>query len=413
MPNLPVYGQPPALDNLQHGDPPSQPYLAVRQPARLIIFSVISDAELTTLLRAGIQPTIRLQRYIGEEIAIQAISLPNHTETLTNVRWSIGGEPIKDYSINKNSARKTLLTDQDRQQTSLKFFWPKVGKYRVEVTAQVGKESLSSIVNFDIISPIPARLSSKTNAMQIIPIRPQSNPGDRAGADTTKSADLDADRLSFGNSQIPGIIFNVTSDGSLCKLHIALCQLISIDRVTAFDKTNVRRFTSNENRKGQRIFVKDQFCVSGTPGGKNAIYMDDIDKSENSFMYWVQYVSTIGFCVESISIDTPSSELTHALYHSIDDQFKTYLMIKVDLTAHDSSSGKSYWVTLCRLDWHCKGTARHDGSASWKVKNWSLDEEEEKANSINPVSFATDELPEWTSRFGLIRWKSVSEKENK
>ncbi|HEX8203291.1 MAG TPA: hypothetical protein VF590_22635 [Isosphaeraceae bacterium] len=87
--------------------------------------------------------------------------------TLTNIRWAVAAETVKDYTQSHSTGTRTDLSAADLQGTNLDFYWISGGSKSVQVTADGDGAPQSTSVTYNVLAPTSVSMTSVTGAVEV------------------------------------------------------------------------------------------------------------------------------------------------------------------------------------------------------------------------------------------------------
>jgi hypothetical protein len=299
--------------------------------------------------RGGTAITATQTVIVGQKVTLQVRSNPAG-QALTNVSWVIPDEKVKNYTQSSTTAVRTDLAAADLRGTTISFYWISGGTKTVEVTATLAGSPARATATFNVLAPTNMSMTSVTSSITVDAAfnRPGTwlhygNPNTTSGITWTFTATAPAG----GGGQI------------------AATQTINADITQTLNNGTVQHFSTSGR------WLLD----TTTP------YAPAVAISASAAATW-----TNG--------DSPGVPLwSGANAARLNDDFHMYFMYK-------PSGADSIWVTLGRLDWHCRGSSTRSGAPA--ANTWSAPTGID-ANA-NPSGSASTELPTWPANYTSLSW---------
>jgi hypothetical protein len=301
---------------------------------------------------------------VGKQIGLK---VTNTVEAaMYNVRWSLGGQCVRDYSVaqggrkEESYGRVVKLSPIDLGGEEVFYHYICPGTVSISVQADVHGKRLSAAAIVTVLAPTRVEVVSKTTAVKIATVK----------TDFGKSL-----HLTFGGDTVtrrPGIKWTCTAKAPLGGAgEIACTQLIRINRMrkTSDGKENLL--------SSQKKYVLDEVLhYDINPEEEDADSLETVPLPEEE---------TISIVLE----DSPAMPLSRQVAYSellndavaIDDDFKVYFMYRPE-------GEDSIWVTLSKFEWFCRGRAVYIKSKNaWELRG--------AIQSDNPKGIPSCELPVW------------------
>jgi Carboxypeptidase regulatory-like domain len=321
-------------------------------PIRVITLEIV-DRRTGTVI-SGTNVT----KIVGQKIQLEVRTRPAG-ETMTNIRWTIPGDRVKDYTQAVGRGRKTDLPAADLQRAQIDYHWINLGTPAVQVQAQVNGANLSATVNYNVLRPTMNTFTTAVSSVNLC-VGTYFQPG------TFMAAYQPGPPARFG-CQWNGKATAPAAGGG----QIGFTQLINADRRFTNNAGTVRRYTS-----GGRFVLDDALGIqySGPqPIAANAA----------ATLTGASYA------------DSPNNPLTAADQStSASDDFQLYLMYK-------HSDADSIWVTLGKATWGWRGNITRIGAPASPANNWNAPTGTgmPNTNGVNSI-----ELPEWAINYTAVGW---------
>lgn len=293
---------------------------------------------------------------VGKRVTLKGKITPSSL-TPTAHGWTVGGDPIKNYTQTLDEAKKIPLGADDLKLVQIGFYWIAGSgnvANTVKYTATIGSQSSEATAGFDVSRP-SATLSSETT-----PLKPP--------------LDIRGDYFRFGDGVVGdiGIIWNASA-------------------TTGVGGAGQLAFV--QTLEGHREKTTENGGTEWTLGGaQGTTYLDTAGNS-------VQYdggTKDIGDGkTETYSKnDTPGTPWKGTTRVSVDEHFHVYFMYR-------PAGDDSIWVTLSKLNWFWKGTATFD--MVWLPEPGQSSSADAPGN---PSGSDSTELPEWTAHYQSQTWQT-------
>lgn len=281
-------------------------------------------------------------KIVGQKVKLQVRTRPAG-RPMTNIRWTIPGETVKNYTQSRDRATRTDLAAGDLDAANVDFYWISGGNKAVSVSATVGGAALTAAVTYNALAPTGATMTSVTGTVAV------GDPG-------FPGAGLE---LHYGTNVTPGIDWTLT-----CTAPAGGAGEMAGTQTTDSYRTRTTNAGAVETRGADRAWVLD-----------------------NTVPYAAVVALGSGASGTWTSDDTPGLPLSARLQRrTVDQNFRIYFMYK-------PSGGDSIWVTLMRLDWDWAAETTRTGAAT--ANNWGA--ATGVSNTPNPTGAASTELPTWTA----------------
>jgi hypothetical protein len=292
-----------------------------------------------------------VDKIVGQKMELLVRAKP--ATPLSNIKWTVPGEKVKNYTQSSTVATRTDLAAADLQGTNLDFYWIAGGTQAIQVSATAAGNALTASVTHHVLVPTAVRMTSVTGHVGVGPTGWAGDP---------------PMNLYYGKSPRVGIQWT-------CK---ATAPAGGAGQIAATQTTKSARTATSNAGATQSNDTGGTFMLDTTVPYNSAIRI------------------AAGARATWSSNDSPSSGLT-ADYQkeTADDFFRTYFMYKPD--------GDSIWVTLMRLDWHWAGATTRVGAPGGASNHWNP--VTGASSDTNPSGSATTELPLWVANVTSITWK--------
>jgi hypothetical protein len=289
---------------------------------------------------SGTSPT----KIVGQKNELLVRSRPAG-HTLTNIRWTVTAETVKNYTQSTSTGTRTDLSTADLQGTNLDFYWISGGSKSVQVTADVDGAPQSTSVTYNVLAPTGVSMTSVTGTVAA------SNPG-------FPTSGLE---LHYGTNVKPGIQWTLTATAP---------------------PGGGGEIAGTQTANPPHTRTTNAGVVESRKTGGNFLL-------DNSLPYAPSVPIAAGASATWTSDDTPGIPLTSNL-RSVTGTFqgRLYFMYR-------PSGTDSIWVTLARLDWGWAGTTTRVGAPASTGNRWTPPTA--VSDTPNPSGSASTELPTWTA----------------
>jgi hypothetical protein len=299
-------------------------------------------------------------RIVGQKVELEVRTRPAG-EAMTNIRWTIPGDRIKNYTQSVASAVKTDLAAADLQRATIDFYWINRGHHTVQVSAQVAGATLTASVDYNVLRPTINRFTTTVSSVNLC-IGNYIRPGTWFAAYQPTPAPA-----RVGNQWNAQVTAPAGGAGQ-----IGLTQLINVNRVQ----------TTNA-------------AVTQTWSSGGALVLDD--------GLGIQYSGPQPIAAGSAATlsganyaDSPGNPLSAGYSaSSATDSFELYLMYK-------SSEAGSIWVTLRKVRWNWAGQTTRIGAPASPANNWNAPIGTALASDANGTDSMA--LPTWNRAYSSLSW---------
>lgn len=287
---------------------------------------------------------------VGKKVSLKGRITPSIAPTTRN--WTISGttdnSAISNYQ--RSNTKATITPLDEVSNPSVSFYWIAGGAGKhASHKVQVGSDTAEASVEYEVLRPEGTLKSVTTPLVPKVGVRLNL-------------------WLSFGDG-FDGE-YGITWTGKI-KTMADEAGKISLVQVGCSDW----RKTRDTGEKIRRTSGTDFLADDPVPYANEEVAVAD------------------NATAEIVNSDTPGIGLERVdRKGAIDDQYRLYLTYKPD-------GSDSIWVTLARLDWHCKGSAVSTDGSNWTEVDGG------QSSSVNPAGSDNSELPTWKFNLHSLEWK--------
>jgi len=292
-------------------------------------------------------------KIVGQKIRLRVRTKPLG-QTMTDTRWAIPGDRVKNYTQSVGSGVKTDLAAADLRNTSIDYYWISGGNQIVQVSAHVAGTKLSASVTYRVLRPVVDYFTTAISSVNICvgnyidpgtwlaAFQPPATPGNQWDAQVTAPAGGDG--------------------------QIGFTQLINVNR------------TRTSNAGGTTtLSTGGDFDLDGDLGIQYS-GPQPIAAGGSAQLNGGRYS------------DSPANPLTgDSSASTASDSFQLYLM-------YQSSEPESIWVTLSKVNWNWAGKTTRTGAPA--ANTWGPATGTQLASDRNGTD--SIDLPEWKESWSSL-----------